>query len=100
MAIPAADDRASTVTNAVSVMYGISDSHAFQIAMPAVDHVAVAAPAGAATSRSAMLLLMRIVAVATRSASPASTTSVRSFAARYGHRPVPWTSTDRRVPAP
>src|ERR1041385_8576936 len=100
MAMPAADDRARTVTNAVSVMYGINDSHAFQSAMPADDHVALDTPAGAATSRSAVALLIRTDPVATTNPSPARTTRVKSFAARYGQRPVPWTRTDRRVPAP
>jgi len=68
--------------------------------MPAADHVALDGAAAAATSRSATLLLTAIVAVETTSPRPASTTRVTSFAARYGQRPVPWTSTDRRVPAP
>src|SRR5690349_20251564 len=99
MAIPAAEDRASTVTKLVSVMYGINESQAFQSAMPAVDHVAVDAAAGTA-SRSAIALLITTDTVATMSPSPARTTSTRSLAARYGQRPVPWTSTDRSVPAP
>ena len=60
---------------------GINESHAFQSAIPADDHVAVDAAAGAA-SRSAMALLITTDTVATRSASPARTTSTRSLAAR------------------
>src|SRR5258705_10787979 len=100
MAMPAAEDRARTVTNPVSVMYGISESQAFQRAIPAADHVALDAAAGASTSRAAIALLIRIDAVATTSPRPASTTSVKSFAARYGQRPAPWTSTDRSFPVP
>src|SRR5258708_953400 len=100
MARRAPEARARTVTNAVTVMYGMSESHAFQSAIPAVDHVALDAAAGAVTSRSAMTLLIATVNVATSRPTNASTTSVMSFAARYGQRPVPWTNTDRSVPAP
>src|SRR5258705_12743110 len=99
--MPAADDRANTVTNVVSARYGSVELQAFQRAMPASDHVAVPAPSGAAPARAtAMRLLIATVASAARRPQNARTASVMIFARRYGHRPTPCVSTDRSVPAP
>src|SRR4029453_16146092 len=94
--MPAADERARTVTNAVSAMYGRIEIHAFHSAMPASDHVA-ATPAdwGAAARFAAMVLLSAMLATATRSPSAVSAASVRNFAVRYGQRPVPCVRTAR-----
>src|SRR6267378_6345918 len=100
--MPAADERARTVTNAVRAMYGMIETHAFQRAMPASDHVvAVPAASGAAPARlPAMVLLSATLATATRSPRAVSVASVRNFAVRYGQRPVPCVRTERSVPAP
>src|SRR6266851_5481175 len=102
MAIPAADDRASTVTNVVRAMYGRIETQAFQEATSASDHVtAVPVASGATPARpAAMVLLSATLATATSSPSAVSTASVKTFAVRYGHRPVPCVSTERSVPAP
>src|SRR5437870_13060935 len=102
MAIPAADERASTVTKAVSAMYGMIETQAFQSATSASDHVAaVPAFSGAAPARPpAMVLLSATLATATSSPRAASPASVTSFAVRYGQRPVPCVRTGRRGPAP
>jgi len=70
--------------------------------MPASDHVAATpAAAGAAPARfPATVLLIAMLATATRSPSAVSVASVRNFAVRYGHRPVPCVNTERSVPAP
>src|SRR6185503_161292 len=99
--MPAADDRAKTVTKAVSARYGSVELHAFQRARPASDHVAVPAPSGAAPAiPAAMRLLSATVASATTRPKKAITARVRIFEVRYGHRPTPCVSTDRSVPAP
>src|ERR1700687_191571 len=100
--MPAAEERAKTVTKAVSAMYGRIETHAFHSATAASDQVAaVPAASGAAPARPpAMVLLTATLATATRSPSPASTASVKNFAVRYGHRPVPCVRTERSVPAP
>src|SRR5688500_19122860 len=100
--MPAADERATTVTNAVSVMYGRSETHALKSALPASDQVAAVPVAGGAAPASplAMVLLIATLATATTNPSSARSASVISFAVRYGQRPVPCVSTERSVPAP
>src|SRR4029077_12155485 len=99
--MPAADDRANTVTKVVSARYGRVELHAFQSASPASDHVAVVAPSGGAPAMAqAMTLLIATVASATTRPRKAITASVRILATRYDHRPTPCVSTDRNVPAP
>src|SRR5437870_13322982 len=102
MAMPAADERARTVTKATRAMYGRIETQAFQSATSASDHVAaVPAASGAAPARApAIVLLSATLATATRSPSAASAASVTSFAVRYGQRPVPCVRTERSVPAP
>src|SRR6266850_4737692 len=102
MAMPAADERARTVTKAVSAMYGRIETHAFQRAIPVSDHVAAvpAASGGVPARPPAMVLLSATLATATRRPSAVRTASVRNFAVRYGQRPVPCVSTERSVPAP
>src|SRR5438132_1301960 len=51
MAMPAAEDRATTVTKVVSATYGSTELHAFQRAIPASDQVAVVAPVGGGEPR-------------------------------------------------
>src|SRR4029077_11374116 len=99
--MPAADDRANTVTKVVSARYGRVELHAFQSASPASDHVAVVAPSGEAPAMAeAMRLLIDTVWVFATRRRKAITASVMILATRYGHRPTPCVSTDRSVPAP
>src|SRR5207248_8171473 len=84
MAMPAAEDRATTVTKVVSATYGSTELHAFQRAIPASDQVAVVAPVGGAAPAMAvaMTLLIATVPRATTRPSNAMIAIVMTFAVR------------------
>src|SRR3954466_3958147 len=101
--MPAADERVKIVTNVTSATYGSTDAHPFIRAVNASDHDSGTTPAaagGAPARLVATTLLTATVMSVTTSPANASTASVRSFAVRYVHRPVPCVSTERRVPEP